>query len=327
MGARDLSGSLMVMVTYACQLRCGYCEVLKVPRTMPWATLRKSVDLLLTAGKDRLHLRYFGGEPLLRFDLVQRAIGYAERRQKPRGKKIRHMITTNGVLLDPRKIAWLSRHDVEVMLSLDGPGATQRRQRPSASGRDTQARLRANLKALQRSGIPYFVNTVVRPGGHHQARTDLELMASWGVRRAQICYQVATPWDAAQTAGLLDLTEAAVEGWRGGGGMEILNLNNGCEPVMLSDEILVDTDGEIYLDGAIFLERSFPRLREFMRLGSLEEGPGMADLQRSKAEVLRLVKECYPPDTVEGRLFLNNLGLGLEVGRRMSGLQRAGARR
>lgn len=322
MGKRDLSGSMMLMLTYACQLRCGYCEVLKTPRSISWKNLRAAMDLLFTGEREYLQMRYFGGEPLLRFDLLQRAIEYAESRQARDGKRVRHMISTNGLLLDEKKLAWLSGRDVEIMMSLDGAAATQRRQRPAADGRSVYPVLRANLRALQRSGCLYFINMVVVPGGHERAREDLRFLASLGVSRVQICYQVVTHWDAGQRAGLLAVIEEAVRAGRKAGGMEILNLNNECEPVMLSDEILVDTDGTIVLNGAVFLERGLPRMREPLRLGRLGDGSRLADLQRNKEEIYRLVQRCYPPDTAEGRLFLNNIGFGLEVGRRMKVLQR-----
>lgn len=319
--ARDLSGSLVVMLTYDCQLRCAYCEVIKGAREMSWQTLRASVDLLFTARHERLQLRYFGGEPLLRFDLVKRAIEYAEERRSREGRSVRHQITTNGLLLDDGKLEWLSGHDVEILFSLDGSAATHKRQRQGPGGGTGYWRLRANLEALRRSGIPYFANLVLVPGGDERAREDLGLLSALGVGRVQIGYQVGVRWEAHERAGMVSLMEETLKR----GGMEIMNLHNGCEPVMLTDEILIDTDGEILHDGAVFLERRFPRFRRALRLGNLRDGPDRASLQRSKAQVLRIIMDCYPPATPEGRLFLNNLLVGIEVGRCVERLRREGA--
>lgn len=325
MAGRDLSGSLMVMITYACQLRCAYCAVLRGGRTMGWETLRSAIDLLFTAERDRLQLRYFGGEPLIRFDLIRRAIRYAESRQAAAGKRVRHMITTNGILLDEEKLSWLSGRDVEIMFSLDGSAETHRLWRPALGGRNVHGRLLANLRALRRSRIPHFVNVVVVPGGLERARKDLSLLASWGVGRVQIGYRVGAAWSEGEKDDFLRFMAETVRREFQAPRMEILNLNSECEPVMLSDELIVDTDGGIYLDAAVFMERRFPDLRGALRVGSLGEAAGLSELQRTRTQVLRLCRRCYPPRTPLGRLFLNNLALGLETGRLMAGLQREAA--
>ncbi|MBI5241266.1 MAG: radical SAM protein [Elusimicrobia bacterium] len=296
MGARDYSGSLMVMLTYACQMRCAYCGVRNRPVHMGWETLRRGLDLLFTAPRQDLQLRYFGGEPLLRFGLIQKAVDHAGRS----GRSVRHMITTNGLLLDAKKLSWLSGRDVEIMFSLDGLARTHRHRR-----------IIANLRALQKSGLPYFVNFVVEPGGHEQAKAELDWLAGQGVRRVQVGYQVGTLWSPAQQRAYLDLLR------RVPAGLDLLNRHNQAEPVMLSDEAIVDTDGKVYFDAALFVERFFPRLRRTMLLGRLDEGLDLARLERTRAEVLRRFKRAYPPSTAKGRLFLNNLGLGLAAGRLM----------
>lgn len=296
MDRRDYSGSLMVMLTYACQLRCAYCGVRRRPVHMGWETLRRSLELLFTAPRRDLQLRFFGGEPLLRFELIRRAIGYAERS----GKRVRHMITTNGLLLDAKKLSWLRGRGVEVMLSLDEAGRTGR-----------HPRIAAGLRALSRSGLPWFINLTVPPGGHARAAAELAWLAGQGVRRVQVGYQVGTLWSPAQQRDYLRLLREAPAC------LDLLNRHNGAEPVMLSDEAIVDTDGKVYFDAAIFVERFFPGLRKTMLLGRLDDGLDLARLERTRAEVLRRFKRAYPPATPKGRLFLNNLGLGLAAGRLM----------
>ena len=321
MGRRDYSGSLMVMVTYDCQFRCVYCGVRRAARAMPWETLRSAIELLLQTRQPSLQLRYFGGEPLLRFDLIRRAIAYTERRRASAGKSVRHMITTNGLLLDRKKLAWLSGRDVEIMFSCDGSAQAHRRLRPLAGGRDVHDRLRANLASLRDSGARFFVNFVVDPDGLEAAREGLALLASWGVGRVQIGYRVGVAWGRRQRAAYLALLTEAIRLSRARG-MDVLNLHNESEPVMLSDELLVDTDGGIYLDAAVFVERSFPALRRALCVGRLGEAEDLGRLQRTRSEILRLFRGCYPPATARGRLLLNNLALGLDVARLISGLQR-----
>jgi uncharacterized Fe-S cluster-containing radical SAM superfamily protein len=294
MERRDYSGSLMVMLTYACQLRCAYCGVRNRPVHMGWDVLRRSIDLLFTAPRRDLQLRFFGGEPLLRFALIRRAIGYAERS----GKRVRHMITTNGLLLDRKKLSWLSGRGVEVMLSLDDSVRTH-----------GHRRLAAALRALRRSGLPWFVNLVVEAGGQGRAAAELAWLAGQGPCRVQVGYAVGAPWPPDQRRAYLDLLRGIPAG------LDLLNRHNGAEPVMLSDEAIVDTDGRVYFDAALFVEKFFPKLRRTMLLGSLDEGLDLARLERTRAEVLRRFKRAYPPATAKGRLFLDNLAMGLAAAR------------
>jgi hypothetical protein len=139
------------------------------------------------------------------------------------------------------------------------------------------------------------------------------------VRRVQLAYRVGAEWDREQKAGYLAWLAEAVRLARSRG-MEILNLRNESEPVILSDELIVDTDGRIYLDAAVFVERSFPALRRVLRVGRLDQAGGLAKMRRTRSEILKLMRGCYPPSTAKGRLWLNNLALGLDVARLMARL-------
>jgi len=315
---RDLSGSLMVMLTYACQADCAYCLVdhgartvrpRRLPVHMPRETLLRAVDLLLTSSCPAPQLRFFGGEPLLRFGLLREAVEHGLRRA--RGRDLRFMVTTNGMGLDREKLRWLSRRPVEIMFSADGRAATHRRLRPAKNGRPYHASLLKNLDALLDSGLPCFVNVVVVPGGLERAEADLAFLVRRGVRRAQICYQVGVRWGASGLRGLGAFFRRLAASPPGG--LEIMNLHNDCEPVMLSDEILADTDGTILLDGAVFLERAFPGLREPFRLGRLGGVRRMGSLVRSRREVLALFQRACPPGSPGSVLLADNLRVGMEL--------------
>jgi hypothetical protein len=308
----------MVMLTHRCSLRCSYCGVVRDDRTMTWPVLRKALDLLLTSTSPNLQLRYFGGEPLLCFGLIRKAVEAAE----ASGRKVHHMITTNGLGLDAAKLSWLSGRDAEVLFSLDGGPATHLRWRPSPSGRDVHSKLVANIKALQRSGVSYFVNLIVHPGEARTWGEDLDFVLGVGVRRLQIGYAAGTGWDLRDRGAFLSFMESAAR-LCAGSGIELLNLKSGAEPVMLSEEVIAETDGRLYLDPAVFMERFFPGLKAAMLLGRLGEVRSLAEVRRTRAEVLRLFTGRCPASTPEGKLLADNLRIGLETGRLMGRLRRS----
>lgn len=117
---------------------------------MEWDTLRASLDLLLGTRRREVHLLFLGGEPLLEFPLIQRAVEYVDARRPP-GLRVRYDLTTNGTLLRDEQAAFLADHDFDVQVSFDGVPAAQ-----SLRGAGTFAVLDRLLDRL-RSERPTFL--------------------------------------------------------------------------------------------------------------------------------------------------------------------------
>jgi len=112
--------SLDVVLTATCNLRCAYCyQNRHGPLHMDWGTLKAAVDLLLASDRRRVKLNFLGGEPLIRFSTIRRAVAHAERHLPP-DKRIQYGISTNGLLLDEEVTGFLDAHGFEVQLSFDG---------------------------------------------------------------------------------------------------------------------------------------------------------------------------------------------------------------
>jgi sulfatase maturation enzyme AslB (radical SAM superfamily) len=117
--------SLEVVLTAGCNLRCSYCyQNEKKPRRMDWTTLRASVDLLLGSEHRDVEVLFLGGEPLLEFALIRRAVEYVEA-SRPPGLRVRFRVNTNGLLLREDRASFLAEHDFRVQLSFDGVPAAQ----------------------------------------------------------------------------------------------------------------------------------------------------------------------------------------------------------
>lgn len=122
--------TICLQITQNCNFRCDYCVYSEnvnkqqrshSPKKMSFDTAKKSIDFLLnhTVGTENPNIAFYGGEPLLEFDLIKKIIHYAENTFK--GKKIKFNITTNGSLLTIDKAKYLYEHNVVTMISLDGP--------------------------------------------------------------------------------------------------------------------------------------------------------------------------------------------------------------
>lgn len=73
-----------------------------------------------SGSRKNLEIDFFGGEPLMNWEVVKALVAYGREVEKPAGKNIRYTITTNGVLLDDEKIDFINEHMHNVVLSLDG---------------------------------------------------------------------------------------------------------------------------------------------------------------------------------------------------------------
>jgi sulfatase maturation enzyme AslB (radical SAM superfamily) len=117
--------TLCVILSSDCNLRCAYCyQNAKHAGVMRWPVLRRALDMLLDSEHRSPQVFFVGGEPLLAFDLVRRAVRYVETRRRP-GTTPRYEIATNGLLLGTREIRFLEARAFHVQLSLDGAQTAQ----------------------------------------------------------------------------------------------------------------------------------------------------------------------------------------------------------
>lgn len=119
--------AMCLNIAHDCQLRCKYCfastgDFGKGRKLMSFATGRRAIDFLLKNSGDRpnLEVDFFGGEPLMNFDVVKQVVEYARSKEIEYNKKFRFTITTNGLLLDDEKIDFINREMSNVVLSIDG---------------------------------------------------------------------------------------------------------------------------------------------------------------------------------------------------------------
>jgi len=118
--------ALDVVVTAGCNLTCSYCfQNDKKAKSIDWEALRSGIDLLMRSRDREVRLGFYGGEPLMEFPTIRRAVEYAEQSRPPE-KRVRYVIITNGTFLDDSVADFLAFHDFEVRLSFDGVPAAMR---------------------------------------------------------------------------------------------------------------------------------------------------------------------------------------------------------
>lgn len=120
--------SMTLQVTQQCNLKCNYCPYSGSyynrehnNRNMTFETAKKAVDFYITHAFDMpsLQVGFYGGEPLIQYDLIKKVVEYCE--GKCFGKKVQYRMTTNATLLTDEIIDFLMTHDFTLTISLDGP--------------------------------------------------------------------------------------------------------------------------------------------------------------------------------------------------------------
>ena len=119
--------ALCLHVAHTCNLNCAYCFASQGKyhgdrAVMSFEVGKQALDFLVANSGSRRNLEvdFFGGEPLMNFQVVKDLVAYARSVEKERGKNFRFTLTTNGVLVDDDVIEWANRECSNVVLSLDG---------------------------------------------------------------------------------------------------------------------------------------------------------------------------------------------------------------
>lgn len=158
--------SMCLHVAHDCNLRCGYCfasqgDYQGSRSLMSAETGKKSLLYLAKNSGNRRNLEvdFFGGEPLMNFDVVKEIAEYGKSIEKLYNKNFRYTITTNGMLLDDDIIDYLNENMDNVVMSLDGRKTVNDKMRPIVGGGSSYDVIVPKFKKLvdKRGDKDYFI--------------------------------------------------------------------------------------------------------------------------------------------------------------------------
>ena len=133
--------ALCLHIAHDCNLACQYCfaeegEYHGKRELMSYEVGRKALDFLVANSGNRRNLEvdFFGGEPLMNFQVVKDLVAYGRSLEKTHDKKFRFTLTTNGVLLNDDIMEFANKEMGNVVLSIDGRKEVHDRMRPFRKG-------------------------------------------------------------------------------------------------------------------------------------------------------------------------------------------------
>ncbi len=119
--------ALCIHIAHTCNLNCEYCFASQGKyhgdrAVMSFEVGKQALDFLVenSGNRKNLEVDFFGGEPLMNFDVVKQMVSYARSIEKEKGKNFRFTLTTNGLLIDDDVIEFSNKEMSNVVLSLDG---------------------------------------------------------------------------------------------------------------------------------------------------------------------------------------------------------------
>lgn len=158
--------ALCLHVAHSCDLTCSYCfagqgRFRGKSALMSAETARRAIDFLIenSGGRHNLEVDFFGGEPLLNFDVVKETVRYARSLEAVYDKKFRFTLTTNGMGIDDEVIDFANRECHNVVLSLDGRKEIHDRERKTRDGRGSYDVIVPKFRKLveARGGKNYYI--------------------------------------------------------------------------------------------------------------------------------------------------------------------------
>ena len=158
--------ALCLHIAHTCNLNCSYCFASQGKyhgdrAIMSYEVGKRALDFLIenSGSRRNLEVDFFGGEPLMNFEVVKQLVAYARSVEKEKNKNFRFTLTTNGMLIDDDVIEFANKEMSNVVLSLDGRKEIHDRFRVDYAGKGSFDRIVPKFQKLveSRGGKNYYM--------------------------------------------------------------------------------------------------------------------------------------------------------------------------
>ncbi|MBR3044347.1 MAG: thioether cross-link-forming SCIFF peptide maturase [Oscillospiraceae bacterium] len=196
--------ALCLHIAHTCNLNCAYCFASQGKyhgdrAVMSFEVGKQALDFLVAHSGTRRNLEvdFFGGEPLMNFQVVKDLVAYARSIEKDAGKNFRFTLTTNGLLIDDDVIDFANRECSNVVLSLDGRKEIHDRYRVDYAGNGSWEKIVPKFQKLveSRGGKNYYMRGTFTHA-NPDFLEDIKVMLDLGFRELSMEPVVAAEGDA-----------------------------------------------------------------------------------------------------------------------------------
>lgn len=146
--------AITLELTENCTLRCTYCFTHgNTKALMSEETAKQAIDFLIKNAdpeRKKVSVSFWGGEPLMRMDLIKKIVPYGREQAKKAGLNIKYNVTTNGTLLTDTTVRYLKENNIPFTISVDGRKTVHDTFRPYANGEGSFEDVLAGIKTAQK---------------------------------------------------------------------------------------------------------------------------------------------------------------------------------
>lgn len=196
--------ALCLHIAHDCNLACQYCfaeegEYHGRRALMSYEVGKKALDFLVANSGSRVNLEvdFFGGEPLMNWDVVKQLVAYGRSLEKPHNKKFRFTLTTNGILLNDEILEFANKEMSNIVCSIDGRKEINDKMRPFRGGQGSYDVIVPKFKkvAESRNQTDYYVRGTFTHNNLDFSK-DVAHLADLGFEQISVEPVVAKPEDA-----------------------------------------------------------------------------------------------------------------------------------
>jgi uncharacterized protein len=217
-----ISPKITLMLTQSCNLRCKYCyggesgQYKTNGEYMSIETARKAINFLVkntsTIKNPVYHITFFGGEPLLNFDVLKKTVEYAQEIESYNRGTFKFTMTTNGSIINNHMLDFIIKNKIAVMFSLDGPDYIHNKNRVFRNGKGSHSNVIRTIKMFRDKKYPFSIRATLEHSFTEQYESLVRYFSDLGAEQihiSRVCnYQDDLPLFP------LDVNEAAIE-WEG----------------------------------------------------------------------------------------------------------------
>lgn len=210
-------------LTHDCNLSCKYCYAgKKKKRNVSLATAKEAVDFALKVAppKRGIKFSFFGGEPLLRFDLIKKITKYIREKEKENKVTISLSVTSNGTLLTDSIFDFFKKENIELCISIDGPAHIHNLNRVYMDGRGSFEDVAEKLRRAVRELGNIQVNAVYGPMTLEFLPETVAFFTQLGVSVIHLNPNIRASWPDEKTSELgetyLKIADQYIENYRNG---------------------------------------------------------------------------------------------------------------
>lgn len=178
-------------ITTGCNMSCTYCySPPGIRNDMTRETAFKSIDYIAANYPTNTGIIFFGGEPLLKKDLIKESISYS----RTKSKYYHYKVTTNGLLLDEEFISYANTENLQISVSIDGNEQAHNTFRRYSNGEPTFKELEKNIALLLKYQRYAKCLMTVSPETVHFYSDSVEYLFSIGFRYIIVSLNYAGKW-------------------------------------------------------------------------------------------------------------------------------------